>query len=161
MTTGIHFKVRHDPVDVEASEREDLRNLTSPAELLLKEEDFTLSSANMTITSDDVPLFIDHEASLVYVNVVALLVFAEQELNLTRAVPIEHTHNFLDLESLPVVIKHLGHETAKLLELHVVETLDTVLVDDAALLVHHEALHRDKPTKLINEAITSLSFIET
>lgn len=160
MTAGIHLKVRHDPVDIEAREGEDLRNLATLAELLLKEENFTLSSANVTIASDDIPLLIDHEASLVHVYVVALLIFAEQELNLTRAVPVKDTHDFLDLESLPVVVKHLGHETAKLLELHVVKTLDTVLVHDAALLVNHESLHRHEPTQLVNETITSLPFIE-
>ena len=100
----------------------------------------------MTITSDDVPFLIDHEASLVHVYVVALLIFAKQELYLTGAVPVKDTHDFLELKSLPIVVKHLGHKTTKLLELHVVKTFDTVLVHDAALLVNHESLHRHEST---------------
>ena len=77
MTAGIHLKVRHDPVDIEAREGEDLRNLATLAELLLKEENFTLSGTNMTITSHDVSLLVDHEASLVDIDVLALLILAK------------------------------------------------------------------------------------
>ena len=49
----------------------------------------------MAIFSHYVSLLVDHEAGFVYIDVFAALIFAKQELNITLAVSVKDTHDFL------------------------------------------------------------------
>ena len=141
LTSWVHLNVSCDPINVEASEGEDLGDLATFAQLLFEEEHFALSGAHVTIASDNIALFIDHETCLIDIDVLALLVLAKKELDISRSVSVKHSHDLLQLKRLSIVIEKLGHQAAELLELLVVETLDPILVDDTSFFIDHEALH--------------------
>lgn len=153
----VHLEVAEDPVDVEASEGEDLRDFALLPKLLLQEEDLALASTHMTISCHDVALLVHHESSLVDVDVSTLLVLSQQELDLAFLIAIEDAHDFLQLKSLTVVVEQFRHQTTELLELLVVEALDSVFVHNTALFVDKEALHRNESAKLVNVARAALA----
>ncbi len=114
----------------------------------------------MTISCHNVASLIDHETSLVDIDVLAPLVFAEQKLDGPALVPIKHSYDLLQFKSFTIVVVELGHQTSKLTELLGIKALDTVLVDDVLILIHQEALQRNVTAKLINMASSSLCFLE-
>lgn len=161
MATRVHLEVAQDPIDVKAGERQDLWYLTLLAQLLFQEENFAFPSAYMTVSGDDVAPLIHHEAGFVDVDVPALFVFAEEELDFAITVPIEHTHDLLQLERLAVVVVELGHQTTEGLELSVVKALDAIFVNNAALFIDQETLHGHKSTEFVDKSGASLPLVET
>ena len=105
-----------------------------------EEEDFTLSSAHMTVPGHNVPSIVDHEASFVDIDIFTFLILAQQQLDIAAAVTIKDTHNFLKLERLAIIVIKLGHEASKLSELLPIESLNHSFVYDAALLIDQETL---------------------
>jgi hypothetical protein len=55
----------------------------------------------------------------------------------------------LNIKLFALVIVELGHGASKLSELKVVESLDALLVDQASLGIHEEALHGHLTAKLV------------
>ncbi len=139
MTTWVHLNVSEHAIDVESREWVDLWEL-SILQLCFQKEDFALSSANMTISCHNVASLVDHETSLVDIDVLASLVFAEQKLDGPALVPIKHSYDLLQFKSFTIVVVELGHQTSKLTELLGIKALDTVLIDDVLILIHQKAL---------------------
>lgn len=139
LTAWVHFDVTQDPVDVEAGEGEDLRELAT-LQLCFQEEHFALSCADVTITGHDVAPLVDHETSLVHIDIFASIVPTQQELDSALAIPVEDTHDFLQLKGLPIVVVQLGHEATELAELAPVKSFDAISSDDTAVCISQEAL---------------------
>lgn len=135
MTTGIHLDIADDAVDVEAGEWEDLREL-SVLQLSFEEEDLAFTRADMAISRHNVASLVDHKASFVNIDILASLIFAEEQLDVASAITIEDTHDFLQFKCLAIVVEELRHQAAKLTELFPVKALDAILVNDTALLVY-------------------------
>lgn len=49
----------------------------------------------MTVACRDVAALVDHEASLVNVNILTALILAHHQLNLALVIAIKYTHDFL------------------------------------------------------------------
>lgn len=139
LTARVHLNVAEHSVDIEAREGEDLGELAI-LELGAKEEDLAFTRANVTVASNDVALLVDHKARLVHVHVLSSLILTQEKLDVATLIPIKDSHDFLQLERLAIVVVQLGHEATELAELLVIESLATVLVDDAVLGVDQEAL---------------------
>ena len=77
LATRVHLDVADDTVDVEASEGEDFGELAIILELGLQEEDFALACADVSLVSHNVASLVDHEASLVDIDLVAAVISAE------------------------------------------------------------------------------------
>ena len=107
-TTGVHLDITQDSVDVESSEGEDLREFTV-FELGFQEQDFAFSSANVSVACADIASLVDHEASLVHIDVLASVIFANKQLDTAVVVPIEDPHDLLELKGLPIVVEELRH----------------------------------------------------
>ena len=160
LTTGVHLDVTQDPVNVEACEWEDLGEFAAVLELRFKEDDFALSRADMTIVCHNVASPVDHEAGLVDVYFVTVLIASKQELDITITVPIEHAHDLLQLKCFPVVVEQLGQKTSKLAELRLIKPLDTMLIDNASIFVNKEALQRDGSAELVNNSTATMCLLE-
>ena len=89
----------------------------------------------MPISSYDVAFLVDHESSLVNINVLALFIFAKKELDITIVVPVENPHDLLQLKGFPVIVEKLGHKATKWLELAIVKAFNSILVYHASLFV--------------------------
>ena len=160
LTTWVHLNVAHDPDDVEPGEREDFGEL-SIFQMLLEEKDFAFSGADVAFTSHDISFLVNHETSLVNVDLIALFILAKQNLGGTVVVTIKDSHDLLKLEGLSVVVEQLGHKTIESFELLEVESLDAILVKNTTLSIDHETLEVDIPTEFINFLSISLIFLET
>jgi hypothetical protein len=135
LTTRIHLDLSNDAIDVETSERENLRELAI-LKLCLQEEDLALASANMAISGHNVTPLIDHKASLVNIDILSALVLTQEQLDVAPAVAIKDSHYLLKLKGLAIVVVELGHEATELAELLPVKPLDSIFVYNAALLVN-------------------------
>ena len=127
ITGWVHLNVAQDAVDVEAGEWEDFGEL-SVLQLIVEEENFPLSRADMAVLIDDVTLMVDHETCFVYIHIIALIILSIQQLDLAIAVSVEDAHYFLDLECLACICVELGHEAAELLELLGVKSFGSVTI---------------------------------
>ena len=90
----------------------------------------------MAISGHNVTPLVDHEASLVHINILTALVLTQEQLDVAPAVAIKDSHHLLKLKGLAIVVVELGHEATKLAELLPVEPLDSIFVNNAALLVN-------------------------
>ena len=115
----------------------------------------------MAIPSHNVTLLVDHEACLVDIYFTSTLVLAHQELNEAITVAIKNSHDLLQLKCLAIIVEKFWHETSELSELSKVESLNSKLINYAAILVYKETLERYKTTKLIDMAACTLGFLET
>ena len=77
LATWVHLDIADDAVDVEASEGEDLGELAIILELGLQEEDFALACADVSLMSHNIASLVDHEASLVDIDLAAFVISAE------------------------------------------------------------------------------------
>ena len=55
-------------------------------------------------------------------------------------ITFKYTHNIVDFKSLASVVIKLRHLTSKLSKLAIIESLNTISVQERALVVHEEAL---------------------
>ena len=99
MTTWVHLDVTQYALDVETSEWEYLGEF-SVLQLVFQEENLSLSCTNVSVFCDYITLMVDHKASLVNSHVLATFIFASKQLDLSVAISVENSHNFLDFESL-------------------------------------------------------------
>jgi len=155
----VHVKVTKYPTDVEASEWEDLGEL-SVLKLCFIEQDSALPCANMAILVNNVSLLVHHESSLVHEYIFALLIFTLQHLDVAIAVAIKHAHDFLNLKSFALIVIHLGHESAIGFELGGCKDLPSRFVNKVAHCIDHEALQGHLTTQFIKVVIPSLCFLE-
>ena len=98
-TAWIHLYISKDSLNVEPSEREDFWEL-SVLQLIFPEQDLAKSGADVSFFGDDVALVVDHEAGFVHSHVLSPLISAGEELYLSFAVSVKHSHHLLDLEGL-------------------------------------------------------------
>lgn len=105
MTTGVHLNVTENTIDVKTSEWEDFWEFTIVLQLGFQEEHFAFSRANMAITGHDVTLLVDHEASLVDIDFVAMFVFTKQKLYIAGAVSVENSHDLLQFKCLAIIVE--------------------------------------------------------
>ena len=77
LTTRVHLDIANDTVDVEASEGEDFGELAIILELGLQDEDFSLAGADVPLVSHNVASLVDHDTSLVDIDLVAAVISAE------------------------------------------------------------------------------------
>jgi hypothetical protein len=66
----------------------------------------------------------------------------------------------LNIKSFTFIVVELGHGASRLGELKVVESLDTLLVDQASLSIHEETLHGHLAAKLVQEFSSLESLLE-
>jgi len=82
------------------------------------------------------------------------------ENQFTGFIPFKHSHDIVDIKPFSLIIVQLGHGSSKLSELSVIESLNSIRVDQATLAVHQEALHGHLAAELIQEATSFECFLE-
>jgi hypothetical protein len=62
------------------------------------------------------------------------------DFEFTILITFKYTHDIVDFKSLASVVIELRHLTSKLSKLAIVEPLNTISVQERALVIHEEAL---------------------